>query len=184
MQQEPNHHLHTHLKPLTANPLPATATQPGPSPTDNVGCVATWQQGHHYHGLACIHAALLLRPNAVSKALFLAERNVAGNIAVYEAVDSCAKLGAALLTNLISRIVALISADNSSLLADSPDDLVVLSGMVYAVALNTGFFIHAKKTEIMRRWETTVGNWGGGKSKSPPTAPAMRHYIKFAFPRS
>eukprot|EP00955_Chlamydomonas_euryale_P072675 361474-Chlamydomonas_euryale.AAC.5 len=63
------------------------------------------------------------------------------------------KSGGALPTDLISRIVALMYADDLALLADSPDDLVVLLGMVTclkdAVALNYGLFINATKTEIM-----------------------------------
>eukprot|EP00955_Chlamydomonas_euryale_P103588 365507-Chlamydomonas_euryale.AAC.5 len=55
----------------------------------------------------------------------------------------------ALPRDLISRIVALMYANDLALLADSPDDLVVLLGMVDAVALKYGMFINAAKTEIM-----------------------------------
>eukprot|EP00955_Chlamydomonas_euryale_P072721 361493-Chlamydomonas_euryale.AAC.2 len=44
------------------------------------------------------------------------------------------KSGGALPTDLLSRIVALMFADNLALSPDSPDDLVVLLGMANAVA--------------------------------------------------
>eukprot|EP00955_Chlamydomonas_euryale_P016556 177155-Chlamydomonas_euryale.AAC.1 len=44
-------------------------------------------------------------------------------------VQIITKSSRALPTDLISRMVALMYADNLALLADSPDDLVVLSGM-------------------------------------------------------
>eukprot|EP00955_Chlamydomonas_euryale_P068658 360194-Chlamydomonas_euryale.AAC.3 len=47
----------------------------------------------------------------------------------------------ALPTDLISCIVARVYADDSALLADSPGDLVVLLGMVDAVASKYGLFI-------------------------------------------
>eukprot|EP00955_Chlamydomonas_euryale_P036616 350494-Chlamydomonas_euryale.AAC.23 len=49
------------------------------------------------------------------------------------------KSGSALPTDLISRIVALMYSDGLALLADSPDDSVVLLGMVNALLQNTGF---------------------------------------------
>eukprot|EP00955_Chlamydomonas_euryale_P045597 353185-Chlamydomonas_euryale.AAC.1 len=49
----------------------------------------------------------------------------------------------------ISRIVALMYTDDLALLADSPDDLVVLLGKVDAVASKYGLFINAAETEIM-----------------------------------
>eukprot|EP00955_Chlamydomonas_euryale_P099770 365242-Chlamydomonas_euryale.AAC.7 len=57
--------------------------------------------------------------------------------------------GGALSTDLTSCIVALMYADHLALLADSPDDLVVLLGMVDALASKYGLFINASKTEIM-----------------------------------
>eukprot|EP00955_Chlamydomonas_euryale_P044483 352901-Chlamydomonas_euryale.AAC.16 len=45
-------------------------------------------------------------------------------------------------------IVALMYADAMALLADSPDDLLLLLGMVDAGA-SKRFFIHAAKMEIM-----------------------------------
>eukprot|EP00955_Chlamydomonas_euryale_P001425 16610-Chlamydomonas_euryale.AAC.10 len=59
------------------------------------------------------------------------------------------KSGGALLTDLISRVVALTNAEDLALLADSPDDLVVLLGMVDAVTSKCALFISAAKTEIM-----------------------------------
>eukprot|EP00955_Chlamydomonas_euryale_P075344 362292-Chlamydomonas_euryale.AAC.5 len=55
-------------------------------------------------------------------------------------VQIITNLGGALLTNLISRIVALMYADNLALLADSPDNSVVLLGMVAAIASEYGLF--------------------------------------------
>eukprot|EP00955_Chlamydomonas_euryale_P060221 357652-Chlamydomonas_euryale.AAC.1 len=59
------------------------------------------------------------------------------------------KSGSGLLTDLISRTVALMYADNLALLADLPDDIVVLLGMVSAIALKHRLFINAAKTEVM-----------------------------------
>ena len=64
-------------------------------------------------------------------------------------VQIITKSGGALPTDLISRIVALMYADDLALLTDSPDDLVVLLDMVDAVASKYGLFINAAKTEIM-----------------------------------
>eukprot|EP00955_Chlamydomonas_euryale_P038228 351032-Chlamydomonas_euryale.AAC.9 len=57
--------------------------------------------------------------------------------------------GAALPTDLISRVVALMYSDDLALLADLPDDLVVLLGMADAVASKYGLLINAAKTKIM-----------------------------------
>eukprot|EP00955_Chlamydomonas_euryale_P033885 349644-Chlamydomonas_euryale.AAC.8 len=57
--------------------------------------------------------------------------------------------GGALPTDLISDILALVHADNLALQPDSPDNLVVLFGMVDAVASKYGLCINAAKTEIM-----------------------------------
>eukprot|EP00955_Chlamydomonas_euryale_P025471 268775-Chlamydomonas_euryale.AAC.1 len=64
-------------------------------------------------------------------------------------VQIISKSGSALPTDLISRIVAFVCADDLALLADLPDDLVVLLGVVDVVALKYGLFINAVKTEIM-----------------------------------
>eukprot|EP00955_Chlamydomonas_euryale_P059657 357442-Chlamydomonas_euryale.AAC.5 len=59
------------------------------------------------------------------------------------------KSGSALPTDFISRIVALMHADDFALPADPPDDLVVLLGvLVDAVALQYGLFITAAKSKI------------------------------------
>eukprot|EP00955_Chlamydomonas_euryale_P094987 364904-Chlamydomonas_euryale.AAC.27 len=46
-------------------------------------------------------------------------------------------------------MLILVYADDLALLADSPDDLTVLLGMVDAVALKYGLCIKAAKTEVM-----------------------------------
>eukprot|EP00955_Chlamydomonas_euryale_P108515 365856-Chlamydomonas_euryale.AAC.5 len=55
----------------------------------------------------------------------------------------CLLLSRAVHCRQISHIVALLYADNLAVLADSPDDLVVVVGMVDAIAPKYGLFINA-----------------------------------------
>eukprot|EP00955_Chlamydomonas_euryale_P067002 359710-Chlamydomonas_euryale.AAC.11 len=59
------------------------------------------------------------------------------------------EVGRCIADRSYSRIVALMYDYDLALLADSPSDLVVLLGMVDAVASKYGLFSNAAKTEIM-----------------------------------